>query len=337
MGKFQLYPDSASTIAPHWDALNLYMILVTVCFTTLIAALVIAFCIIFRRKHEDERPAETKTHKVLEIAWIVIPFFLVMVMFAWGAILYVQYDRPPANAMEINVVGKQWMWKVQHADGNREINELHVPLNQPVKLVLTSQDVIHDFAIPAFRIKRDVVPGRYTTEWFQATKPGEYWIFCDQYCGTLHSKMIGKVTVMKAADYEAWLSGQIRGLTPVEAGQSLFQQYSCVKCHSQEAPTMANLYGSKVKVWQDGKLIEVTADEDYLIDSINYPNHQIVEGYQPLMPSFQGRLSAEQIQQLVAYIKSLGKQGGPVDQLKMNNNYVPAGPVMPGATGGLAK
>jgi cytochrome c oxidase subunit 2 len=287
MGKFQLYPDSASTLAPHWDALNLYMMLVTVFFTALIGISVIVFSIVFRRRNEDERPAETKTHKALEIAWIVIPFVLVMVMF--------------------------------------------------VKLVMTSQDVIHDFAIPAFRVKKDVVPGRYTTEWFEATQTGQYWIFCDQYCGTQHSRMIGKVTVMEPADYEAWLSGQIRGLTPAEAGRELFEQYSCVKCHSQEAPTMANLFGSKVKVWEDGKLIEVTADENYISDSIVEPNHQIVDGYKPLMPSFKDRLSAEQIQQLVAYIKSLGTQGGRVDPLKMNNSYVPAGPVVPADTGGLTK
>jgi cytochrome c oxidase subunit 2 len=197
--------------------------------------------------------------------------------------------------------------------------------------------VIHDFAIPIFRIKKDVVPGRYTTEWFEATKVGTGWIFCDQYCGTQHSKMVGKVTVMTAGDYQAWLSGQIRGLTPVEAGQELFKQYSCVNCHSQQAPTMANLYGSKVKVWEDGKLIEVLADEDYITDSILYPNHQIVEGYQPLMPSFKGRLSAEQLQQLVSYIKSLGIQGGRVDSLKMNNRYVPAGPIEPADRGGLTK
>ncbi len=327
MGKFQLFPDQASTIAPHVDALFFYLCAVTVFFTTVIAVLVVAFAIKFRRQHEDERPAETKTHKALEIAWIVIPFVLVMVMFGWGAVVYIEYDRVPGNAMEINVVGKQWMWKIEHPQGQREINELHVPLGQPVKLIMTSQDVIHDFAIPAFRVRRDVVPGRYSTEWFEATKEGSQWIFCDQYCGTQHSRMVGKVVVMKPADYEAWLSGQVRGLTPVQAGQDLFKQYSCVNCHSQQAPTLANVYGSKVKVWQDGKLIEVTADEDYIRDSIVYPNHQIVEGYKPLMPSFKDRLSEEQLLQLVAYIRSLGQQGGAADQLKMNNSYVPAGPV----------
>ena len=242
-----------------------------------------------------------------------------MVMFAWGAVIFVNYTRPPANAMEINVIGKQWMWKVQHPDGQREINELHVPVNQPVRLTMTSQDVIHDFGLPAFRIKMDVLPGRYTSEWFEATVPGEYHLFCDQYCGTQHSRMVGKVVVMEADKYQAWLSGARQNVTTVEAGQALFKEYSCVNCHSQEAPTMANVYGSVVKVWQDGKLIDQKADDWYIRDSIVNPNHQIVDGYQPLMPSYKGRLSEEQILQLVAYIKTLGvgHQGGRVDKLKM--------------------
>jgi cytochrome c oxidase subunit 2 len=205
---------------------------------------------------------------------------------------------------------------------------------------MTSQDVIHDFAIPDFRVRMDVVPGRYTTEWFQATKVGEYHLFCDQYCGTQHSRMVGKVVVMEPENYQAWLSGQIRGLSPVAAGQELFQQYSCLKCHSQIAPTMANLFGSKVKVWQDGKLIEVTADEDYIRDSIVNPAHQIVDGYgdgAAIMPSFKDQLSEEQLQQLVAYIKSLGLHQVKSDQLKMRNGYVPAGPVTPDPSGALTK
>ena len=172
MGKFQLFPDQASTLAPQVDYLFFYLCGITFFFTAVIAGLILYFAVKYRRESEDERPAETQTHKVLEIAWIVIPFILVMVMFAWGAIIFVDYERAPDNAMEINVVGKQWMWKLQHADGQREINELHIPIGQPVKLIMTSQDVIHDFAIPAFRVKMDVLPGRYTTEWFQATQGG---------------------------------------------------------------------------------------------------------------------------------------------------------------------
>jgi cytochrome c oxidase subunit 2 len=317
------------------DALYFYLWAVTVFFTALISLCVIYFAIKYRRRSEDERPAEVHASRLLEITWIVIPFILVMVMFAWGAVVFVNYQRPPANAMEINVIGKQWMWKIEHPDGQREINELHVPLGQPIKLIMTSQDVIHDFAVPVFRVKMDVVPGRYTTEWFQATETGEYHLFCDQYCGTQHSRMVGKVTVMTPENYQAWLAGQIRGLSPIAAGQELFQQYSCVKCHSQYAPTMANLFGSKVKVWQDGKLIEVTADEDYIRDSIINPAHQIVDGYgdHANMPSFKDVLSEEQIQQLVSYIKSIGLHEGRLDQMKMRNSYVPAAPVTPDLDG----
>jgi cytochrome c oxidase subunit 2 len=237
-------------------------------------------------------------------------------------------------------VGKQWMWKIQHADSQREINELHVPLGQPVKLILTSEDVIHDFAIPAFRVKMDVLPGRYTTEWFQATKPGEYHLFCDQYCGTEHSRMVGKVTVMTPGDYQAWLSGQVRGLDPIESGRVLFQQFGCVKCHSQYAPTMANLFGSTVNVWQDGKLIkDLPVDENYIRDSIVNPAHQIVDGYgdKANMPSFKDVLSEEQILQLVAYIKSIGLHQGRLDEMKMRNSYAPPAPVSPEMNGLLTK
>ncbi len=340
MGKFQLFPDQASTIAPQVDALFFYLCAVTFVFTLLIAGLVVYFAVKYRRQSEDERPADIHPSKLLEVVWIVIPFILVMVMFAWGAVIFVNYQRPPANSMEINVVGKQWMWKIQHADGQREINELHVPLGQPVRLIMTSQDVIHDFAIPFFRVRMDVVPGRYTTEWFQATQVGEFRLYCDQYCGTQHSRMVGKVVVMEPENYQAWLSGQIRGLSPIAAGQELFQQYSCLKCHSQIAPTMANLFGSKVKVWQDGKLIEVTADENYVRDSIVNPSHQIVDGYgdgAAIMPSFKDQLSEEQLQQLVAYIKSLGLHEVHSDQMKMRNNYVPAEPAMPEPSGALTK
>ena len=318
IGKFELFPEQASTMAPKVDALYFYLVGVTVFFSVLIAALVIYFCVKYRRQSEDERPAEVHPSKLLEASWVVIPFVLVMVMFAWGAVIFVNASRPPPNAMEINVIGKQWMWKVQHPDGQREINELHVPVGQPVRLTMTSQDVIHDFGIPAFRVKQDVLPGRYTSEWFEATEPGEYHLFCDQYCGTQHSRMVGKVVVMKADKYQEWLSGARKDVSTVAAGEALFKEYSCVNCHSQQAPSMANVYGSTIKVWQDGKLIDQKADDWYIRDSIVNPNHQIVDGYQPLMPSYKGRLSEEQILQLVAYIKTLGvgRQGGAVDSLK---------------------
>jgi cytochrome c oxidase subunit 2 len=223
--------------------------------------------------------------------------------------------------MEINVVGKQWMWKIQHGDGQREINELHVPIGKPVKLIMTSQDVIHDFFIPAFRVKMDVIPGRYTTEWFEATKAGEYHLFCSQFCGTLHAAMIGKIVAMEPDKYQAWLAGSVIDETPTAAGAKLFAQFSCISCHSQRAPTMAGLFGSDVKVYEDGVLKTVKADEGYIRESIVDPDKKIVQGYQPLMPSFEGQLTEEQIYELIAYIKSLGPTGGPADDYKMINRY----------------
>jgi cytochrome c oxidase subunit 2 len=223
--------------------------------------------------------------------------------------------------MRIDVVGKQWMWKIQHERGQREINELHVPIGKPVLLTMTSQDVIHDFFIPAFRVKMDVLPGRYTTEWFEATKPGEYHIFCAQFCGTSHASMIGKVVAMEPDKYQAWLAGEVVDQTPVAAGAQLFAQFSCISCHSQRAPSMAGVYGSDVKVYEDGQLKTVKADENYIRESIVDPSKKIVQGYQPLMPSFQDQLTEEQIFELIAYIKSLGTQGGPADDYKMINRY----------------
>jgi cytochrome c oxidase subunit 2 len=253
-------------------------------------------------------------------------------MFAWGAVVFMRYSTAPVDAMEINVIGKQWMWKIQHPDGQREINCLHVPIGKPVKLIMTSQDVIHDFSIPAFRVKMDVLPGRYTTEWFEATKPGTYYLFCDQYCGTEHSRMVGSVVVMEANDYQAWLTGQVRGVTQVEAGAEIFKQQDCFSCHSQYAPTLANLYGSKVDVWQDGKLSTVTADENYLYDSIMHPAKQIVNGYEngkQAMPNFGEILSAEQVTQVVAYLKTLNGSGIPPDEQRMRNAYPPTPPIAP--------
>ncbi len=231
-----------------------------------------------------------------------------MVLFFWSAGLYVHMRRAPDDAMQINVVGKQWMWKIQHPTGKREIDELHLPLGRPVKLTLASEDVIHSFYIPAFRIKQDVVPGTYESEWFTPTKIGEYHLFCAEYCGTQHSGMIGKVIVMQPSEYEAWLAGTPADQSPVAAGEKLFTQYQCITCHGQRGPGLVGLYGSKVKLI-DGST--VTADEDYLRESILRPGAKIVAGFQPLMPTYAQQLTEEQVMQLVAYIKSLRTQGAP--------------------------
>jgi cytochrome c oxidase subunit 2 len=323
MDKFSLFPDQASTIAPRVDAYFFFLCAISIFFSSLIFVLILTFALKFRRKSDAERPPNIHGSVVMEVMWIGIPLGIVCIMFIWSAALFVTMSRPPANAMEINVVGKQWMWKLQHPDGQREINELHIPAGQPVKLIMTSQDVIHDFFVPAFRVKMDVLPGRYTTEWFTASRPGEYHIFCSQYCGTNHAQMIGKVVVMEPAKYQSWLSGAIVDQTPAVAGEQLWQKYSCITCHSQQAPTMANLYGSQVRVVEDGVLKTVTADENYIRESIVNPSRKIVEGYKPAMPNYEYTLSEEQINELVAYIKSLGHQGDRMDDLKMFNRFVP--------------
>jgi cytochrome c oxidase subunit 2 len=302
-GTFRLFPDSASTVSGRVDALTGFLLLASGFVTLLVLVLIVTFAIRFRRRAEDEVPPATRSHVWMEIAWSVIPLFIFIAMFYWGAALYAEMRRPAgAGALEINVIGKQWMWKIQHPGGQREINELHVPVGRTVKLVMTSQDVIHDFFVPAFRIKQDVLPGSYVTQWFTATKPGEYHLFCAEYCGTMHSGMIGRVVVMKPGDYEAWLAGVTPDEPPAVSGARLFVSLGCAQCHGQIAPTLAGLYGKSVQL-SDGST--VVADEEYLRESIENPPARIVAGFEPRMPSFRGQLTPEQVGQLVAYIKSL--------------------------------
>jgi cytochrome c oxidase subunit 2 len=231
-----------------------------------------------------------------------------MVMFVWGAQVFFHLTRPPAGAMEIYVVGKQWMWKAQHLDGAREINELHVPVGRPVKLIMGSEDVIHSFFIPDFRVKADVIPGRYNTMWFTATKAGRYHLFCTQYCGTKHSAMIGWVTAMEPSDYQAWLSGGgPAGGSMAENGAKLFQDLACATCHLENGqgrgPVLKGVYGKPVQL-QGGQT--ATVDDAYIRESVLNPQAKIVNGFQPIMPTFQGLVTEEQLLQLIAYIKSIG-------------------------------
>lgn len=305
---FRLFPEQASTLAPRVDALIYYVLGVSVFFTLLILALIVYFVVKYRRRSPDEFPRHDVQSMKLEITWCVIPFILMLVMFFWGTNLYAWMKRPPENAMTIYVLGKQWMWKLQHPEGVREINALHVPVGQRVKLIMGSQDVIHSFFVPAFRIKQDVVPGVFTSEWFTATKPGRYHLFCSQYCGAEHANMIGEVIAMEPAEYQAWLSGAPQDIAPAAAGQRLFSSMGCGACHGERGPTLAGLYLSKVPL-DDGRT--VVADENYLRESIIEPTAKIVAGYPAIMPSYRGQLSEEQIVDLVAYIKSLGAAAGP--------------------------
>jgi cytochrome c oxidase subunit 2 len=247
----------------------------------------------------------------LELMWSIIPFGIAMVIFAWSANVYFNMARPPDESMEIYAVGKRWMWKFQHIGGRREINELHVPIGRPVKVTMTSEDVIHDLYLPNFRVKADVIPGRYSTIWFEATKRGEYHLFCAEYCGTKHSAMIGRVVVMEPTEYQAWLSGGGGEMSLAARGERMFQELACHTCHLPDAsgrgPSLQGLFGSQVKL-ADGRT--VTADEGYVRESILNPQAKLVAGYQPLMPTFQGLVNEEALMGLIEYVKSLPPAAG---------------------------
>jgi cytochrome c oxidase subunit 2 len=308
MGDLSLFPPAASSGAGQVDLLYLYLVAVAGVMTVLIFAAVLFFAFRYRRRSPDDPPPRAiHGSTALEIAWSVIPFFFMLVMFAWGTKLYFANYTPPRNSLDIYVTGKQWMWKVQYPEGQREINELHVPTGRPVKLILASEDVIHSFYLPAFRMKHDVVPGSYQTYWFQATEPGRYHIFCAEYCGTNHSRMIGWVTVMDPASYSTWLAGGTRGGSMSELGAKLFTQYGCVTCHVTDnqgrCPSLQNVFGHPVEL-EDGRT--VLADEGYVRESILNPNAKIVKGYKrDIMPVFQGQISEEGLLQLIVYVKSL--------------------------------
>jgi cytochrome c oxidase subunit II len=302
-----LFPVQASTMAGRVDALYLFLILVSVFFGALIATLVVSFAIRFRRRSPDERPRPIHGSTVLELTWTLIPLGIVMVIFFWGAEVFFAMARVPPASMDIYVVGKRWMWKTQHMTGQREINELHVPVGVPVKLTLTSEDVIHSFFVPAFRMKKDVVPGRYVTTWFQATRTGTYHLFCAEYCGTKHSGMIGTVTVMEPAAFQTWLAGGATGTSLAAAGEKLYQDLACITCHRADSegrgPRLEGVFGHPVSLASGERVI---ADEAYVRESIVNPTAKVVAGFQPVMPTYQGLVSEESLMQLVAYIQSLG-------------------------------
>jgi cytochrome c oxidase subunit 2 len=302
---FPLFPEQASTMAGRVDALYIALLAIAAFFSVLIASLVVGFAIRFRRRSPGEVGASIHGNLTLEAVWTLVPLGIVFVIFLWGAEIFFSMARVPPQAMEIYVVGKRWMWKAQHMSGQREINELHVPVGVPVKLTLTSEDVIHSFYVPAFRLKKDAVPGRYATLWFEATKPGRYHLFCAEYCGTKHSGMIGWVEVMEPAAFQTWLTGGGSGSLAAE-GQKIFQSLGCVTCHRADAqgrgPRLEGLFGRPVTL-ASGE--QVVADADYIRESIVTPAAKVVSGYQPVMPTYQGLVSEEGLMQLIAYIQSL--------------------------------
>jgi len=309
-----LFPTAASELARHVDYLFFFALFFSIFFSLLIAVLLVVFGSKYRRRKDSEVGVFVDDHakgpKMLELAWSAIPFFLLLVMFGWGTWIFFHQMRPPSDATEYWVTGKQWMWKMQHPDGTREINELHVPLGRSVKLTMISEDVIHDFFVPAFRIHVDVLPSRYTTYWFKADKLGTYHLFCGQYCGVEHARMVGRVVVMEPQAYEQWLAGVRPGRGPIRTGEELFVANACNTCHrpdsSARAPILNALFGKSVAL-ADGKT--VVADEQYLRESILNPASRVVSGYQPVMPTFRGTVSEEELLQLIAYIKSLKLPG----------------------------
>jgi cytochrome c oxidase subunit 2 len=302
---FALFPPEASTIAPQMDALLFFMVLVSLIGLTVVILLVTSFSILYsKERHPVAVQVEGST--LLEATWTIIPLGLFLVMFVWGALVYFRVYTPPANAMNIYVVGKQWMWKAEHPGGQHEINSLHVPSGRAIQLTLISQDVFHSFSIPAFRVKREAIPGRYTTVWFQATTPGTYHLFCTQYCGTAHSQMIGDIVVLTPEGYRKWLADSTSGASLAQNGERLFASLSCAACHNARpdarGPSLANVYGSKLAL-SSGQT--VTADDAYLRESILNPSEHVTQGYQPIMPTYQGQISEEGVIALLEYIKNL--------------------------------
>ena len=322
-----LWPTRASTISGQVDGLYMFLIALTAFFSILIATMIMVFAIRYRK---ERNPIAQQVHgsTALELTWTIIPLGIAMVIFVWGAAIYYVESRPPRGAMEVYAIGRQWMWKFQHVQGAREINTLHVPAGRDVRMIMTSQDVIHSFYVPAFRIKADVLPGRYTSTWFHATKPGRYHLFCAEYCGTQHSGMTGEVVVMEPAEYQAWATNSADG-TLASAGEKSFQQYGCSMCHISNAqgrgPNLVGFYGKTVLL-DDGRTVQ--GDESYVRESILNPGAKIASGFKNIMPTFQGQLTEEEVVGLVAYIKALstGQANPPVPVSDPDKGVYPIAP-----------
>jgi cytochrome c oxidase subunit 2 len=300
-----LFPAEASGISPYVDSLYMFLLAMTIVGTSLVALLVFGFSLRYRR---EKNPVATQVEgsTLLEATWTIIPLAIFLLVFVWGALLYFRIYDPPTNAMNIYVVGKQWMWKAEHPGGQHEINALHVPTGRPVQLTMISQDVFHSFAIPDFRVKREVIPGRYSTVWFEATQPGVYHLFCTQYCGTQHSGMIGEVTVLTPDDYKRWLEQSTSGMSLAQNGERLFASMGCNSCHNGTAaargPNLAGVYGSKLTL-TDGS--QVLVNDAYIRDAILSPSQHVPVGFAPIMPTYQGQISEDGLIDLVEYIKNL--------------------------------
>jgi len=310
LADFPLFPESASDVAKYVDGLYLGLVVITGTVSLLIWLVIFYFAVKYRRRPDNELAQEQEPPAALEMTWTVVPTLIFITIFIAGSWVYFRLQRVPSNALEVYATGRQWMWKFQHPTGQREINTLHVPVNRPVKITLASEDVIHSLWFPAFRVKNDVLPNRYRTMWFQATKTGRFHIFCAEYCGTLHSGMIGWVEVMEPTEYQRWLAGGTEG-SLASQGEKLFQKYACNTCHTNDAtgrgPVLAGLAGKTIAL-ADGR--STVADDNYIRESILTPTAKVAAGFQPIMPAFQGQVSEEDLIRLLAYVKSMppGKQ-----------------------------
>ncbi len=309
MGGIPFFPEAASSFAAEVDALYLFIFAVAAFFTAAISIAVVVFGIKYRRKHAEEIGAHIEGSLPLELAWSIIPTIISMAMFGWGAKLFYEIRVPPDETLQIYAVGKQWMWKFQHTGGQREINELHVPMGRPIKVLVTSEDVLHDLYFPAFRTKIDAIPGRYSQLWFTATKAGRYRIFCAEYCGTKHSGMIGSVVVMEPPHYQAWLAGGGTEGTMADRGAKLFNDLACNTCHLDSGqgrgPSLKDIVGKPVELASGDTAM---VNEGYLRESILNSQAKVVKGFAPLMPTFQGLISEEGLAALIEHIKSLSPQ-----------------------------
>jgi cytochrome c oxidase subunit 2 len=306
MTDFPLFPDQASSVAAWVDGLYIGLVILTGAVSLLIWIAIFYLAIKYRRRPDNELAQEQEPPAALELSWTIIPTIIFIGIFIVGSWVYFRIQRVPANALEVYATGRQWMWKFQHPTGQREINTLHVPVNRPVKITMASEDVIHSLWFPSFRVKNDVLPNRYRTMWFEATKTGRFHIFCAEYCGTLHSGMIGWVVVMEPDEYQRWLAGGTEG-SLASQGEKLFEKYACNTCHTDVAgargPVLAGIYGKPVAL-ANGQT--VLADDNYIRESILNPTAKVAAGFAPIMPAFQGQVNEEDLLRLLAYVKSLG-------------------------------
>ena len=311
MNDFPLFPEQASSVAPLVDGLYIGLVILTGAVSLLIWLAIFYLAIKYRRRPDNELAQEQEPPAALELAWTVIPTIIFVAIFVAGAWVFFRIQRVPSNAIEVYATGRQWMWKFQHQTGQREINSLHVPVNRPIKITMASEDVIHSLWFPNFRVKMDVLPNRYRTMWFEATKTGRYHIFCAEYCGTLHSGMIGWVTVMEPTEYQRWLAGGAEG-SLASQGEKLFEKYACNTCHTSTAgargPVLAGVYG-KARPLTNGQ--NVLVDDNYVRESILNPTAKVAAGFAPIMPVFQGQVNEEDLLRLLAYIKSLAPEQAP--------------------------